>query len=59
MTEQELNDVLSSLEYNGFSAEEIHDAINEIEATNDYKITDLDPIDAAIEITRTIMVWRS
>lgn len=56
MTEQELNDLLWDLENAGFSADEIHDAIEFLEISNDYKITDLDPVDAAIEITRTIMM---
>ena len=58
MTDMELNDLLYELENSGFSAEEIHDAIEDWEKSFDCSIQELEEVTAGIEITRIIMMWR-
>lgn len=54
MTDTELNDLLYELEYSGYSGDEIHDAIVDIEKTNKCAITDFEQLEACIKIVRWI-----
>ena len=58
MTDTELNDLLYELENSGFSAEEIHDAIEDWEKSFNCSIQEESEVSAAIEITQIITNWR-
>ena len=59
MTDKELNELLYALENADYDAQEIHDAIEQIEAESNCDITEYDNFVAAIEITHLIDMWRS
>ena len=54
MTEQQLNDLLYELESAGYDAQDIHDAIENIEKHYDCVITDFEQLEACIKIVRWI-----
>ena len=58
MTNRELNDVLSALENEGYDGDVVYDAIKKIELDAGCLITDYEPLEAAIEITRLVNMWR-
>ena len=59
MTDKELNELLYALENADYDAQEIHDAIEQIEAESNCDITEYDNFVAAIEIVHLIDMWRS
>ena len=59
MTMEEYKSLLRSLEYAGYSLDEVNDAIKWIESDSGIRLDkDFSVITAAIEITRTIDFWR-
>ena len=57
MTIREYANLVKELEYNGYSKDEIKDAVHDLNH-NGTNVFDLHPLAAALQITKVIDLWR-